>query len=352
MKSSRTWLERYRKRLASLLFGACVILFCLARSRRWIRGGTQTNDHGLKKEEKGMQNDSPTSPSSPRVVPQRASPAPPFECPQATYLRYQRVNGSSFDLTLDVAHLDVKYHRSLGWLSQEKEDRFLYEHFFTNYYSGTFVELGGLDGLRFSNTYMYEHGLNWSGLLIEGQTDNYVELERNRGQGSRVVTLHAAMCSGGKILKLFGTGAMASTDQTHARHGAKVSWAPCLRMSDALEMSGINGIDFLSLDVEGAELETLKTIDFLKTPIFVILVEMRKVDENTNPAIRELLARRGFCRFTAQVGHSNEVWIDPEYPSKTTRKVRLKLENYSKTTRNYSKTTRSTFETCIDAETS
>lgn len=154
MKSSRTWLERYRKRLASLLFGACVILFCLARSRRWIRGGT----------------------------------IPPFECPQATYLRYQRVNGSSFDLTLDVAHLDVKYHRSLGWLSQEKEDRFLYEHFFTNYYSGTFVELGGLDGLRFSNTYMYEHGLNWSGLLIEGQTDNYVELERNRGQGSRVVT--------------------------------------------------------------------------------------------------------------------------------------------------------------------
>jgi len=236
------------------------------------------------------------------------------KCNPSILLRYKRAELSSFDVSLNVSHLDPKFHSSLGWLSQEKEDRFLYEHFFHGFKEGTFVELGALDGLRFSNTYIYEHAFDWKGLLIEGETDNYVALERNRGQGPNAVTLHAAICSSDKILNLYGTGPEANSLLENTKR--KKSWAPCLKMNDALKRSGINQIDFLSLDVEGAELETLSTMDFTRTPTFVILVEMRKVDEDTNPEIRKYLYEHGFCRFADGIGHSNEVWINPTYDRK------------------------------------
>ena len=104
-------------------------------------------------------------------------------------------------------------------------------------------------------------------------------------------------------------------------------------MDDALKRSGIDHIDFLSLDVEGAELATLDTMNFRRTPTFVILVEMRKVDEGTNPKIRRYLHHHGFCRFADSVGHSNEVWINPKYD----QRAYIRMQDYS-------------FDRCIDRE--
>ena len=243
------------------------------------------------------------------------------KCSPSIVLRYPRTEeASTFDVSLNVSYLDKKYHKSGGWLSQEREDHYVHEHFFSGLQEGTFVELGALDGLRYSNTYIFEKAFDWRGLLIEAETENYIALERNRGQGKNAVTLHAAICAGDKFLKLYGTGPMASTnrDDKMIKTG-KVSWAPCLRMGDVLLRSGIDNIDFLSLDVEGAELETLETMDFGKTPTFVILVEMRKVDEGSNPKIRKHLHEHGFCRFADDVGHSNEVWINPKYQQRKKR---------------------------------
>ena len=57
---------------------------------------------------------------------------------------------------------------------------------------GTFVELGALDGERFSNTYLLEHCFNWSGLLIEAQPSNAAQLMRSNRP--RAVKLHSAVC--------------------------------------------------------------------------------------------------------------------------------------------------------------
>ena len=243
------------------------------------------------------------------------------KCSPPIILRYPRnEQASTFGVSLNVSHLEAKYHKSGGWLSQEEEDHYLHEHFFSGLKEGTFVELGALDGLRFSNTYIFEKAFNWRGLLIEAETENFFALERNRGQGKNAVTLHAAICAEEKLLKLYGTGPEASINRDSKMIKAgKVSWAPCLRMEDVLKRSGIDNIDFLSLDVEGAELETLETIDFGKTPTFVILVEMRKVDEGSNPKIRKHLHEHGFCRFADDVGHSNEVWINPKYQQRKKR---------------------------------
>ena len=48
---------------------------------------------------------------------------------------------------------------------------------------GVFVELGALDGIAFSNTYMLERCFGWRGLLIEGNPASFAKL-RESGRAS------------------------------------------------------------------------------------------------------------------------------------------------------------------------
>ena len=52
--------------------------------------------------------------------------------------------------------------------SEFRQDVAIWEKYFSNdTVPGTFVEMGALDGQTDSNTYAYEHGLKWTGVLIE-----------------------------------------------------------------------------------------------------------------------------------------------------------------------------------------
>ena len=233
---------------------------------------------------------------------------------------YVRKEQSSANIQLDVGNLKHPHNSSRGWLSQENEDRWLYEHFFHDAVfsgPGTFLELGALDGIRFSNTYLFEKALQWTGVLIEASTINFESLERNRGQGTAVVTLHAAVCEPGKTLELYGSGSMAGVAVNNGNQ--QVSRVTCIQLDNFLLTSGIHKLDLLSLDVEGMELEVLKQMNFQAVQTFVVLIEMRPVDESTNPLIREYLSKQGFCLFASNVGHSNEVWINPQYEHNTVR---------------------------------
>jgi hypothetical protein len=50
--------------------------------------------------------------------------------------------------------------------SQDKEDRQLLT-WFGNLCGGRYIEMGGLDGVLFSNSYVFNKGLNWTGVLGE-----------------------------------------------------------------------------------------------------------------------------------------------------------------------------------------
>lgn len=50
---------------------------------------------------------------------------------------------------------------------------------------------------------------------------------------------------------------------------------PCRRLGAILDTYGITHVDFWTLDVEGAELSVLKTVDFSKFSASVIVIEYR-----------------------------------------------------------------------------
>ena len=63
---------------------------------------------------------------------------------------------------------------------------------------GTFVELGALDGRRFSNTLMLEQCFGWSGVLIEPEPSNFKALNQS---GRAACKLHSAVCRGQGTVK-------------------------------------------------------------------------------------------------------------------------------------------------------
>ena len=68
---------------------------------------------------------------------------------------------------------------------------------------GTFVELGALDGVHYSNTMLLDRCFNWTGLLIEPNPTNFNALKRMRRRWPRsAVARHSAVCSSGAPQRL------------------------------------------------------------------------------------------------------------------------------------------------------
>ena len=161
---------------------------------------------------------------------------------------------------------------------------------------GTFIEIGANDGLNQSNTWWLERDRGWHGLLIEPALNRFLELTKNRSsknfffcaacvpltfEGDFVEMVYADLMSTSETLDLVELSAERHLNDAVGHAPTQVKFLASARpMSCLIEESGIgNRIDFLSLDVEGAELAVLKGIDFAKHSISYILVESRDVEK-------------------------------------------------------------------------
>lgn len=192
-----------------------------------------------------------------------------------------------------------------NWKSQEGEDRWMYRNLFQGMRGSSFVvvEMGALDGIKFSNSFAFEFELGWRAVLIEGSLQNFASLSRNRPGATAML---GAVCRNSTTIHIAGGGP-----------GAKMMEAvpgktPCMPMSMLLEKAGVTKIDFFSLDVEGAELAAIETHD---VPVGAYLVEQINIKRRLlkNAAVREALQSRGFCKMASNVGHQNEVWVNKTF---------------------------------------
>lgn len=178
------------------------------------------------------------------------------------------------------------------WPGQGNLDRKLYDRFFANgdHAGKTFVEMGAVDGIGYSNTFALETYFGWTGVLIEANPDSCAKLFRNRPQSLK---LCSAICQedsavmfeftsdpfiGAALDKM--TPEWRYTWHTHRNE----SWhdpkdviqmsVPCSRLGRLLRMVGVSKIDLFSLDVEGSELEVLESMDWT-IPVRIWCIEVQ-----------------------------------------------------------------------------
>jgi FkbM family methyltransferase len=164
--------------------------------------------------------------------------------------------------------------------------------------SGFFVELGANDGLLSSNTFYFEKYRKWRGVLIEPAPNLYLECRKNRSEENTIVCA-ACVSSDYKddLVKIVYSNSMSVTlnvetdlgdNLAHAELGRQFlrPWetvftfgASARTLSSILAEAGApDVVDFLSLDVEGVELEVLKGVDHKAFRFRYMLVECRDIE--------------------------------------------------------------------------
>jgi hypothetical protein len=192
--------------------------------------------------------------------------------------------------------------------SQSKEDERLLG-WFNGLCNGTYIEMGGLDGVRLSNTYVFNKALHWKGLLVEASPSNFEKLEMNRP--SELATVHAAVCDDRKIVHYYdAAGGPVRGIWEFAPVSFREMWwtgvtieqttpIVCSPLRDIMQQHVPNQhyFDFFSLDIEGAEFMALQSLDFDQVGFGIIFIEADVHNELKNLAVRTFMESKNYLFF-------------------------------------------------------
>ncbi|KAK9817364.1 hypothetical protein WJX74_004113, partial [Apatococcus lobatus] len=193
---------------------------------------------------------------------------------------------------------------------QDEEDRHLLDHYFHGKMHGTYLEMGALDGVLYSNTLHLQKAHGWRGVLIEAAPDMYAKMVVSRPHD---IGINAAICDLNRWVHFSpggagGTGGVggpatagiyefmndAFREQWHSKvDPATLQLIPCMPLSSILSKFGVTEIDFWSLDVEGAELQVLQTFDFSSVRINVVCIEADGHNSARDQEVIELMQSHG-----------------------------------------------------------
>ena len=169
--------------------------------------------------------------------------------------------------------------------SQWGQDKYIYEHLISKK-SGVFFEVGAHDGETLSNTFFFEKYLDWSGVLVEMQPRFFDAIKTNRRLAQvfncgisnidfQMLWLDAGDRSG--LLRYFEHLGIEHLEEIYQAANPKpkfsLDWVRVRPAMEILREANISHIDYFSLDVEGGEIEVLKSLDFDSVTIDLFTIE-------------------------------------------------------------------------------
>ena len=189
--------------------------------------------------------------------------------------------------------------RSFFWnenfASQSGQDKIIKNSFFRSKKNGYFVEIGAFDGVLGSNCIHFEKSKNWEGIAIEPSKIQFEKLSKNRN----CKVLNEAISSTEKDVEFIevieGLTQMSGIDDDNysakliIENNKKNKFNKNKMKTSTFEKSILTKeIDYLSIDIEGAELDVLKSINFQEYIIKVISVENNNPEKiNFNSFLKE-----------------------------------------------------------------
>ena len=240
-----------------------------------------------------------------------------FSDPKDVVAKHNSLDPRFQTTTISCPRAHLPYLDRDGFLrSQDSEDRCLFS-FFNGLCHGTYLDIGALDGVRYSNSYAFHMypGLQWRGINVELVPRNYEELVKNRAND--VANIHAAVCDYPQQVHFVETKSNATNGiwefasdafrnqywkNVHIDDTILINCVPTQAIIDKVLLAyGGNGngsmyFDFFSLDIEGGELAALRGVDFARVGFGIIIVERNTADNELNNQVKRLLNERGYDR--------------------------------------------------------
>ena len=178
------------------------------------------------------------------------------------------------------------------------------------------MEIGAFDGIQYSNTYMLEKCLECKpAFLIEPSPERVFHIRAKRPNSQ---ILQAAVSSEFGTATFAGSTSVSGildmmTDEYIQRWGIdkyKKYNVITVPMRSVQEVHGESYIDFLSIDVQGAEIYVLESTDFSQ-PIGCIAIELEGHRPDNDEKCRRILESHGFKLRTRLL--ISEIWVNHSY---------------------------------------
>ncbi|XP_017887714.1 uncharacterized protein LOC108629500 [Ceratina calcarata] len=179
---------------------------------------------------------------------------------------------------------------------------------FNNAKNGFFVECGAYDGETRSNTLVLERFFGWTGLLIEADPINFSKMVRKNRRA-----LLSPSCLAVHPYPSVNTFLMADNvgrlhepneEDRHRQNSADVAYTgqhikvQCIPFAHLMAALNVTAIDYFSLDIEGSELEVLKTIPFDKIDITALSVEFSHIESDVEE-LNQFMDSKGYIISTS-----------------------------------------------------
>lgn len=221
----------------------------------------------------------------------------------------------------------------MKFIGQKGQDKWVIDTIFKYKTGGYFVDLAATDGVAINNTLLLERELNWDGICIEPNPQYYDKLKKNRKCNVTDVVIDKA--NDIEIKFRIDNGELGGivdidTDNNYKYRGEQLKKATILKLkTKTLEyvLDKFNApkvIDYLSLDVEGAEERILRNFPFNKYTFLAMTIE------RPTPELEKVLFNNGYVF----VMKSKKLRFDTFYVHKTIPNFKkIVKEPYSPTPR-------------------
>jgi|TARA_B100000929_G_scaffold285538_1_gene269297 FkbM family methyltransferase len=197
---------------------------------------------------------------------------------------YKKANESGFRGSLRKKIWDCEkfFFWNEKYPSQAGQDKIIKKLFFNNKKEGFFVEIGAYDGITGSNCFHFERFQNWKGIALEPSEIQFEKLKKNRicklinkAVSSEVKEVEFIEVTDG-LTQMSGINNIFFKRNSDIISNNKVSKTKVLKIQtttfDQIVPRNID-IDYLSIDIEGGEMDLLNSINFNNYNIKVISVE-------------------------------------------------------------------------------
>lgn len=185
-------------------------------------------------------------------------------------------NGYRADFALIKAELGLEFKA----FSNQDLIAFLY---FSGKSAGFYVDIGAFDGVQISNTYALEK-IGWDGVCIEPIPEIFSLLETNRNSHMYNVAISSEAkheVNFSKVPRSLGLSGLEHQMPERIRKGLENQelkieniTVNTMTFDDVMKHhSEIKYVDFLSIDVEGGEIDVLDSIDFERYRFGLITIE-------------------------------------------------------------------------------
>ena len=175
-----------------------------------------------------------------------------------------------------------KLGQNSDYFSEAGQDMLVKDNFFKNQKSGFFLEIGAFDGIEGSNCYHFEKFMNWQGIAIEASPLQFEKLKKNRnckliniaiGSENKQVEFYEVVEGFTQMSGINNLNFKDSFEKINKKSNSKINKIniECKTFEKLVLSDQI--IDLISIDIEGNESDVLKTINFDKYKIKVIILE-------------------------------------------------------------------------------